>query len=83
MSNKKTTYTQCTLKNKEWIQVAWIPTKYAVKDRQIKIRENDVWKEWRVTVVGQTIDRPIYSPELIKIHRNNTGDSMPRMKKQK
>lgn len=36
--SKTETYTQCVLQNGASIQVSWVPTRYAVKEKKLKLR---------------------------------------------
>jgi hypothetical protein len=73
--------------------VSWIPTKVKNRDKGglIKVRkgmiidlkeEDDTWtRDWTVSFVGSEIkeDAPDVR-KMIRGHRKNTGDSMPRGK---
>lgn len=52
---KTTTYTQCSLKRGNSHHMAWIPTKFAVKGKFIKIkRAEDDWEDgWEVVGVSE------------------------------
>ena len=67
-------YAQCVLKSEATGQVAYIPEEFARVDKLIEIKG----KIWKVVSVGKYISAPIYPRELIKEHRKNTGDSLPR-----
>lgn len=42
-------YTQCYLLKGNKSQVAWIPSKFAIIDKIIKIKQNGVWDDgWKV-----------------------------------
>jgi hypothetical protein len=58
--------------------VAWIPKKYAEKDNTITITGtgNVIWRvDW---VSTNTIGDAIYPDSLIREHRKNTGDALPK-----
>ena len=45
-------YTQCRLTKKGRQRIAWIPSKYAIEYKRIRIRANAVWKSgWMVAEV--------------------------------
>jgi len=56
-------------------QVAWIPTKFVRKDAELSIKGVHF-------IVEQTTSferaAPLYTEELIREHRINTGDSLPK-----
>lgn len=84
----KTTYKQCALARKiptgTEYQVAWIPSKYAIKDQTIKIRYDMAlgaygWEDgWVVLDVGDEIDSDDVPDhhKAVRMHRKNTGDSL-------
>lgn len=84
----KTQYKQCVLAKKgpklsqTTYQTSWIPIKFAVQGKTIKIHENEVWEDgWIVTDVGSEIlteDEVPDSHKAIKAHRKRTGDSLPK-----
>lgn len=52
---KKDTYTQCALKRLTQHHMAWIPTKFAVMNKFIKIKKDDkTWEDgWEVIAISQ------------------------------
>lgn len=78
----KTFYNQCRLKRGNLTTVTWIPEKYAKVGCYISLKENDKWSDaWLVDYVNhQKTDSPPDWRKLIKQHRKNTGDSMPKRK---
>jgi hypothetical protein len=79
----KTKYKQCGLQKKTnngYIsQVSWIPTKYAILNQVLKLKdENDKWEDgWKITTVGTEVIEEV--PDLhkaVRMHRKATGDSM-------
>lgn len=76
-------YRQCHLEKPTYEgtyhTTSWIPEKFAVKNKIIKLKEREIWDNgWVVTVVG-TARRswdslPDYHSE-IKSHRRATGDN--------
>lgn len=71
-------YAQCSLKSKNKGQVAYIPEEFAKVGKLVEIEG----RVWEVLTVGTYISTPIYPRELIKEHRKNTGDSLPRHKEE-
>lgn len=70
-------YTQCRLKRFKEERVTWIPSKYAVEGKILKLKDNDNWTNgWEVIYVGATVDKCPNVVKQIKEHRNNTGDSL-------
>tara|TARA_R110002074_G_scaffold32309_4_gene90233 strand:- start:14466 stop:14699 length:234 start_codon:yes stop_codon:yes gene_type:complete len=53
--SKKDTYTQCALKRNKHHHTAWIPSKFAVLNKFIKIKKSDKsWEDgWEVIYVSQ------------------------------
>jgi hypothetical protein len=84
---KKVKYRQCVLIKKmsegEVQQTSYIPEKFAVKGKALKLlREDGVWDNgWVVMFAGDLIDEPLYWKEAIRVHRDNTGDSLPKSEK--
>jgi len=86
---KTTFYRQCYLEKPTTegtsCQMSWIPEKFAVKDKVLKLKDDDGnWDNgWIVRTVGtfrrEDEDLPD-SHSAIKGHRKTTGDSMPKTK---
>ena len=82
----KIKYKQCGLckpiKNGSISQVSWIPSKYAVLNAVLKLKDgNNIWDDgWIVTTVGDEIDQEDVPDwhKARKVHRERTGDSMKR-----
>lgn len=55
------TYTQCKLTHPDGTcMTSWIPTKFAKKNKILKLKDNGVWKDgWVVTSVFGTQDEKI------------------------
>lgn len=79
---KNTKYRQCVLTKKMEVgikqQVSFIPEKYAVKNKVLKLKNGDDWENgWVVEHAGENlVDEdllPDYHDE-IKKHRKATGD---------
>jgi hypothetical protein len=85
--SKKTFYRQCRLTKKDSWQVSWLPEKFAVVGKVLKLRndKDEEWDNgWVVTGAGENlIDEPPYAEAMIRGHRKNTGDSLPKEKKTK
>jgi hypothetical protein len=83
---KKTKYRQCELIKKtsegEVRQTSYIPEKYAIKGKVLKLLKNDIWDNgWLVVFAGDLIDEPPDWKQAIRVHRDNTGDSEPKVAK--
>ena len=79
-------YNQCTMMASVGFRgkttyTAYIPTKYAIKGKLLKLKINDKWENgWEVISVGPQIDEKCL-PDAhaeVKAHRKRTGDSMPK-----
>ena len=74
------TYRQCVLQKQNLEQVSFIPSKFAVVGKVIKIKDsNDNWDDgWVVMYAGQEVDEKSVpdSHDAIKAHRKKTGDAM-------
>jgi hypothetical protein len=56
--------------------VVWIPDCFAFKGNLVIIDN----RTWRILQLGfDTVDEPIDVGKLIREHRKNTGDSLPRV----
>lgn len=79
--NKKIYYRQCFLQKNNTYQMSWIPEKFAVKGKIIRLRkEDDTWDDgWVVKEAYSTRlegdDLPDFHSD-IKHHRKNTGDAL-------
>lgn len=65
-----------------WFQVSFLPVKYAMKGKRLRLRnDNDVWEDgWVVDqVFSATVDKPVYAASAIREHRKRTGDSLPKV----
>jgi hypothetical protein len=83
---KKTRYRQCELVKKtsegEFRQVSYIPEKYAIKGKALKLLCEGVWHNgWIVISAGDLVDEPFDWKQVIRVHRDNTGDSLPKTPK--
>jgi hypothetical protein len=59
MAKKETDYIQCALKRKEYHHMAWIPEKFAVVGKFIKIKKkNDEWEDgWEVIGASKEVKK--------------------------
>lgn len=72
-------YTQCSLSRKNVSQVSWIPSKLAKVGMILKLKEDGIWTDgWEVKGTGSSMENPPDSYNAIKVHRNRTGDSLPK-----
>jgi hypothetical protein len=83
--SKLTYYRQCRLQKENSQQMSWIPEEFAEVNKVLKLRNEDgEWDNgWTVTSVGNRLEEH-YLPnvnQMIKGHRKNTGDSLPKEKK--
>lgn len=84
----KIRYRQCTLRKKlsdssHAQQVSYIPEKFAVVGRTLKLQspEDGEWSDgWVVVSAGEINEDPPDAHDAIKGHRKNTGDSMRKEK---
>ena len=79
-------YQQCRLVKKlpegEMCQISWIPAKFAIQGKCLKLRQDNVWDNgWIVEEVWSSKvadDDMTNSHDAIKQHRKATGDSLPK-----
>lgn len=83
-------YVQCVLEKKSNLStetiVTYIPQKYASVNNRIKIQDPSTKKwsdEFNVVYIGVSIDEKDISDvkSIVKKHRKNTGDSLPKNEK--
>jgi hypothetical protein len=76
---KTTYYRQCKLQKKNTFQTSYIPEEFAVMNKIIKLRDNNVWDDgWKVIAVSSSRHADDNLPDShssIKAHRRATGDS--------
>lgn len=82
-------YRQCLLRKRiddvtTQTQVTWLPNRYAVQGRILKLRNPDgIWVDgWVVKVAGADSVPESRLPDAhaaIRSHRSRTGDSQPRI----
>ena len=83
VKNNKT-YTQCTLQKDNKYQTIYIPTRYAKIGTELKVEINSKWEYgWIVTTINENSERDDipHVQEIIRRHRDNTLDSMPKEKR--
>lgn len=76
-------YTQCRLRKNTQDgfteTITWIPEKYAKLNEILKLKNNGIWDDgWLVVHVGQTKEEIPFYKILIRKHKQNTGDSLPK-----
>lgn len=84
---KDTPYKQCLLHKRDGdgvlVDHSWIPAKFAVVGKVLKLKLGGVWVDgWVVVEVWPLVRTEEYLPDPhreIKSHRRNTGDSLPRV----
>lgn len=55
---KETQYVQCILKKDTKLQTSWIPERYAVVGKYLKLLENEVWENgWQVISRGIKVSK--------------------------
>lgn len=72
MSRKSTDfYCQCSLKrpDKEEYTISWIPAEFAIPNRLLSLKTNDVWSDWLV----QSASSPI-AAEIVEAGRDKYRD---------
>tara|TARA_Y100000310_G_C20289413_1_gene626492 strand:- start:220 stop:459 length:240 start_codon:yes stop_codon:yes gene_type:complete len=62
---------------------SFIPKKFAQLGRVLKLKSDDgVWTNgWVVKLVGHTMDEPPDLHKSVRQHRERTGDSLPKVQK--
>jgi len=81
----KDRYRQCvlhrTVGDTRTETVSYIPAGYAIVGKILQLKnDDDVWTDgWKVISVGEITDEPLDSHNAIKLHRKNTGDSLPKL----
>ena len=81
-------YSQCTIEKKtesgKTTQVTWLPAKYAVKGKVLKLKDDgDKWQDgWVVMQVGDPSERPPDWKKLVRQHRKDTGDALPKRREE-
>lgn len=85
---KESFFHQCTLECQLEAAVArvvsWIPAKFAVRGKTLKLKDNGVWTDgWKVMSVGTRLSKKqLPNPgAAIRRHRRRTGDSILKKKR--
>ena len=83
----KTKYKQCGMDRivdgKVFHVVSYIPAKFGVVGRVLKLKDGDVWTDgWVVKTAGKTVDEPPDWRRAIRSHKKLTGDSLPKVKRE-
>ena len=86
MRKVKTRYQQCKLvkylADSEIHTVSYIPEKFAVVGRTVKLRRNGKWTDgWIVESACDVVDELPDARKIIRDHKRATGDSLPKEKK--
>lgn len=61
MSKKSEYYNQCELRKENYVDVSWIPSKFAFVGNILKVKYDEIWEDgWKVTRVyskkkGETV----------------------------
>lgn len=69
-------YVQCSLQRENTHLVSWIPKKFAVPSKILKLKNNNVWEDgWKVISIGTELDETLVpdSHKGIKNHWKNTS----------
>jgi hypothetical protein len=75
----KTSYRQCVLQRGSATQVAYIPQSLAKEGLTLRVREGGEWSDgWVVISVGATFEGTPDWRKAIRVHRQRTGDSLPK-----
>jgi len=78
---KRIRYRQCELRKRQSVQIAWIPTRFAMLGRVLRIRSEDSWSTgWCVSALYREVDESLLpdAHRSIREHRKSTGDTLPR-----
>ena len=66
MSNKHTShYCQCLLERSDsnprntYRTVSWIPSKFAITNKTISMKDNDIWNDWKVLSSSPPVEAEI------------------------
>jgi hypothetical protein len=81
---KKPQFRQCVLHRLtgegEAIITSYLPEKYAVVNKVVKLKGNQSWTDgWVVKSAGELVDEPPDYRKAIRRHRKNTGDDTPKV----
>jgi hypothetical protein len=83
---RSTMYRQCLLRKPEGVatleQVCWLPVRFAVVGKTLRLKEDGWQGGWRVSEAWPTLRHEDYLPDShndIKQHRRRTGDAMTKV----
>jgi|TARA_Y100000310_G_scaffold109018_1_gene107397 hypothetical protein len=66
-------YTQCKLQRGNVISYSWIPKKFAVKNKYLKLKDNGKWTNgWQVIEVWSTRKNSEINDDEYRYHRQRT-----------
>lgn len=66
-------YKQCTLQKGNTRQISWIPEKFSVVGKFLKLREPGGWQDgWEVVFVGQALTQK--QLQVVKVQHRHTRD---------
>lgn len=79
-------YQQCKLvkhlADSKIYTVSYIPEKFAVVGKTVKLQRNGKWIDgWVIESVGDVVDKLPDVQKIIRSHKKATGDSLPKEKK--
>lgn len=57
MSKKTSNFTQCKLVKENTTSIAWIPSTFAIKGKNLEIKMNDAWTYWKVMETFSTVSK--------------------------
>jgi hypothetical protein len=63
-----------------------LPEKYAILENVVKLKNHDTgeWSEgWKIVSVGPSTEHPPDYRKMIRSHRDNTGDGLPKRENKK
>lgn len=77
-------YTQCLLKKNNTTQVSWVPKKFALKNKIVKLKIEDRWDEgWQIIEVYTDANLTQTPEHAFKKHKGHTGDSIKKTRRTK
>ena len=75
-------YTQCLISKGNKTQVSWIPKKFALKNKVVKLKVDGKWDDgWLIKEVYTEGLITQTSEQAVKKHKKRTGDSLPKERK--
>ena len=65
---------QCKLQRGRVFTTTWLPIKFAVKGKFLKLKENDIWTNgWQVVIVYKSAKLHSYIRERSQEYKHNRG----------